>query len=288
MENDRLLQKKVHLLDALLGVDKKLMITAQNWSMERPNNRFCLGINSGRFAINYGDMVIVTVSEDCSLSGKMPNRISQVRELPEQFEYIEKEDYTPLYLDLTALEELPTEIGIYVDSECKGAVKVEGNSTDICVYIGANETLNPDNCELILYYETKGIKPVRKVYQPEVGELVQLSTGGIRFYTLKLKGSSNLEPVISVTRLIQNYPNPFNPSTTIEYELGEEGPISIEIYNVKGQKIKTLVDGFKVAGTHRVVWDGRDGYGRRVASGIYQYRLTTKDGSIIREMLLLK
>lgn len=283
-------KKSAHPLDAFAPVlDKILMIKAQYWSMARDPITGVWAVTQGDLTINYGDMVIVTVSEDCSFIWNNAQPVDpKFRELPEHFEYIEKEDYTPLYLDLTALEELPTEIGIYVDSECKGAVKVEGNSTDICVYIGANETLNPDNCELILYYETKGIKPVRKVYQPEAGELVQLSTGGIRFYTLKLKGSSNLEPVISVTRLIQNYPNPFNPSTTIEYELGEEGPISIEIYNVKGQKIKTLVDGFKVAGTHKVVWDGRDGYGRRVASGIYQYRLTTKDGSIIREMLLLK
>ena len=62
----------------------------------------------------------------------------------------------------------------------------------------------------------------------------------------------------------------------------------METHKIWGQKIRTLVDGFKVAGMHIVVWDGRDDNGRRVASGIYQYRLTTKDGSIIREMLLLK
>ena len=122
----------------------------------------------------------------------------------------------------------------------------------------------------------------------EADELIQLSSVGIRFYTLKLKGSPNLKPVIPVTRLLQNYPNPFNPSTTIVYEIGEEGPICMEIYNIRGQKVKTLVDGFKVAGMHRVVWDGRDDNGRRVASGIYQYRLTTRDGSITKEMLLLK
>jgi len=283
-------KESAYALDAFAPVlDKILMIKAQYWSMARDPITGIWKVTQEDLTINYGDMVIVTVSEDCSFIWNNKQPVDpKYRELPEHFEYIEKEDYTPLYLDLTSLEELPSEIGVYVNNECKGAVKVAGDSTDICVYIGANETLNPDNCELILYYDTKGIQPVRMVYQPEAGELIQLSNGGIRFYTLKLKGSPNLKPVIPVTRLLQNYPNPFNPSTTIVYEIGEEGPICMEIYNIRGQKVKTLVDGFKVAGMHRVVWDGRDDNGRRVASGIYQYRLTTRDGSITKEMLLLK
>ncbi len=74
--------------------------------------------------------------------------------------------------------------------------------------------------------------------------------------------------------LEQNAPNPFNPSTTIRFALPEAGAASLSIYDVNGRHVRTLVDGDATAGTHDVVWDGRDGLGREAASGVYLYRLT--------------
>lgn len=77
--------------------------------------------------------------------------------------------------------------------------------------------------------------------------------------------------------LEQNYPNPFNSATTIRYELPEATSIHLTIYDLAGQKVRTLVQGYQEAGCYSVVWDSRDGSGRLVASGMYFYRLESLD-----------
>jgi hypothetical protein len=88
--------------------------------------------------------------------------------------------------------------------------------------------------------------------------------------------------------LSQNYPNPFNPGTTIEYGLPVGGPVKLTIYNVVGQKVAVLVDGYVPAGYHQVDWDGHASDGGRVASGVYLYRLETGQTVLTKRMLLLK
>ncbi|MCP4581083.1 MAG: T9SS type A sorting domain-containing protein [candidate division Zixibacteria bacterium] len=90
------------------------------------------------------------------------------------------------------------------------------------------------------------------------------------------------------TRLGNNYPNPFNPTTTLNFSLKQAGGITLEIYNVMGQKINTLVDGQLDAGHHSVVWDGKNDAGVNVSSGVYFYKLTTDDYSSSRQMTLIK
>ena len=88
--------------------------------------------------------------------------------------------------------------------------------------------------------------------------------------------------------LKQNYPNPFNPETTIRFELPEKSQISLNIYDITGKLIKTLVNGKKEAGYHLVIWNGKDEKGRDVTSGIYFYQIESKGFSQIKQCLLLK
>lgn len=90
------------------------------------------------------------------------------------------------------------------------------------------------------------------------------------------------------TELFQNYPNPFNPETTIRYSIAKAAPVGLDIYNVKGQKVRSLPQGNKQAGTFSVVWDGKDDTGRGVASGVYLYRLSIDNRILQKRMLLLK
>jgi hypothetical protein len=82
-------------------------------------------------------------------------------------------------------------------------------------------------------------------------------------------------PVAYSFALIQNYPNPFNPSTTIRYELPVTSKVTIAIYNVLGQKVRTLVNEIQNAGPQLQVWNSKSDAGSNVASGVYFYRIQT-------------
>ena len=89
-------------------------------------------------------------------------------------------------------------------------------------------------------------------------------------------------------RLIGNYPNPFNPATEITFAAPRSGHVRLEIYNIIGQKVKTLLDETVTAGLKAVVWNGASDSGSPVASGIYYYRLSTEDGIDVKKMTFLK
>ena len=104
-------------------------------------------------------------------------------------------------------------------------------------------------------------------------------------------GGSNSDddtaPVLT-TELKGNYPNPFNPETTIRFSTKEAGPVALEIYNVKGQLVKKLVNEDKAAGNHTVVWNGTDQNNRPVSTGVYFYKMHAGKYSSTRKMIMMK
>lgn len=91
-----------------------------------------------------------------------------------------------------------------------------------------------------------------------------------------------------VNSLIGNYPNPFNPESTISYSTAETSFVTIEIFNLKGQRIRTLVNEELPSGTHSVVWNGADAKGGAVASGVYLYKMKTENYTSSKKMILMK
>jgi hypothetical protein len=89
-------------------------------------------------------------------------------------------------------------------------------------------------------------------------------------------------------QLKQNYPNPFNPTTNISYYLPQQGFVRLNIYDINGQLIKTLVDENQIGGTHKVMWNGTNSFGKEVASGVYLYRLVSGNYNGIKKMILMK
>ena len=96
-----------------------------------------------------------------------------------------------------------------------------------------------------------------------------------------------------MTRLLQNFPNPFNPETWIPYQLSEDNPVSISIYDTTGKLVRALPLGYQSAGFYHsraraAYWDGRNAVGEQVASGVYFYQLTTPSFHQTRRFVILK
>ncbi len=102
--------------------------------------------------------------------------------------------------------------------------------------------------------------------------------------TVPVTAISDNEPnLLKVFKLKQNYPNPFNPSTTIDYTLSKSGRVTLEVYNLLGQRVRTLVNAKQTAGHHQVKFDGSD-----LTSGVYLYKLTTGSSVETKKMILMK
>ncbi len=106
-------------------------------------------------------------------------------------------------------------------------------------------------------------------------------------YTHSVDGEDEHNPVL-VSKLMQNYPNPFNPTTTIRFSIKQGTQTELNIFNLKGQLVKTLVNEPLPAGLHNVLWNGKDNNNRNVASGMYFYRLESGSYKSVKKMLLLK
>jgi hypothetical protein len=109
-------------------------------------------------------------------------------------------------------------------------------------------------------------------------------------YVMDKGAVSSSDPVTPVvaTALNGNFPNPFNPETTISYSVKAATPVLVEVYNMKGQKVKTLVNESKATGTYQVKWDGTDDNNQRVTSGVYFYKMQAGDYSSTRKMIMMK
>ncbi len=103
------------------------------------------------------------------------------------------------------------------------------------------------------------------------------------------QGSVRLNPEFALGR---NYPNPFNPQTTIEYQLSRAANVTLEIFDIGGRKLNTLVRDYKPVGRYKVTWNGKDSMRKTVASGVYLYRILVTSHSETftqsRKMFLLK
>ncbi|MDP8204245.1 MAG: C10 family peptidase [Candidatus Tenebribacter mawsonii] len=275
-------------IDMIQTKDFTLTKTALGW------------LGASNWTLNYGDLVVVNCTNDCSFywgeqgGGSVPK---STRSTAEGFTYIEEADYIPVYVELDP-EALgnPTEIGIFVDNECMGAEVIEDSLVQICAYV-LNDSMafDPGSVEFQLYYTARSENMVIDTYSikenlNDVGNKRKLdfSKSQDRYYLISLKDSGNNTPGIIKTSLDKNYPNPFNPTTTIRYSLANDGDVELNVYNVKGQKVRTLVNENKNSGHYQAIWDGTDNSKKQVASGVYFYRLTTSEKTLNKKMLLLK
>lgn len=110
-----------------------------------------------------------------------------------------------------------------------------------------------------------------------------------KYSRLLLQYNADTSPLIAPMPQIQsNFPNPFNPSTTITFSIPEAGRVRVSVYNLKGQKVKDLINTDMLRGNHKLVWDGKDANNRNTSSGIYFLRLESGGKTSIRKAMLMK
>ena len=123
--------------------------------------------------------------------------------------------------------------------------------------------------------------------------LVRVTTDADGQFVLPLAGFDKLSPQLGRSSLPNgfalgaNYPNPFNPATVIPYELAASAQVRLEVFNLLGQRVATLVDGYQAAGAHTAMWTATDAASRAVSAGVYLYRLTVDSQQQTGRMVLV-
>lgn len=165
-------------------------------------------------------------------------------------------------------------------------MKIEGNST---TFYGTNhrgsaqnEEFNKSDLEPGTYfigvsiYDPKPIGPNSCSYKLTIIGDIILSVE-----------ETNLE-IPTQFVLKQNYPNPFNTATIINYQLPKSGSASLLIYDILGREVISFNNKYQIGGNYHIVWDGRDSFGKKVPSGIYFYKIVTKDFLDLKKMIITK
>ena len=207
------------------------------------------------------------------------------------FSYEKKADYE--VIDVVNVDTSISEIGVFADGVCVGAVVVQDSSEQILVYSNNfNRDPLPFDFEVIT---GRGLSiPIKnyEVFNRFTGEFEQgIIISGMQEYSIIMLGveGEQEDNTPSITKLHSNYPNPFNPSTTISFSVPQTSPfVTLKIFNIKGQKVKTLYKGKAEEGKHTITWNGEDENNKPVSSGIYFYKLKAGEKEISRKMLLLK
>ncbi len=285
-------------------LDELYYIQHKDWTMTRQKPKrgapwiVVMGIGGVSPSLSYGDMVNVkrfdsTNPENshfqwCQSSQARAYSTSQTT----YFHYEEEADYTPIFVEIDSTLGI-REVAIYANDECKGATVVENDLVMIHGYL--SEVPDGTELELRTWDNSRKNEKVDFNLFNQISNIFEptncLVKSNIDYYRVTLGANNNsqddnVDMINSLT--INNYPNPFNPETTISFNNPESGKVSLSVYNIKGQLVKTLIDEETPAGTHSLVWNGKDERGKNVASGIYFTKIKTVNSIQTKKMLLMK
>jgi Secretion system C-terminal sorting domain len=274
-------------------INDAILIKTQNWGISRANTDSRWSGTPASCYINYADCVVIeTVDDDHAFEWETPTRSSgpYYRPRAEHFTFDDEIDFIPVYATFDE-NDMPDEIAIYVDDVCRGAQVVEDTISQICAYILEEE--QGAEIEFAFWYEGRSEVLRRNSYQvfnesEDRYENRSLITGmpGIH-YEVSFKDHS--EDIVPAEYNLSCYPNPFNPELTISFSTTESTQYTeITIFNVKGQKVKTLVSELFRPDDYNIVWKGDDQRGKKVSSGVYYIRLQVGDNIVNRKVILMK
>jgi hypothetical protein len=201
----------------------------------------------------------------------------------------------------TGKPQVQTPIEAVLDRTPDGSLRVSGTTLIGAAYLVVEGEVTPalkaegmkmafrfdgTNTRILIYppFENseKSIRGFSGEFLEVKGNLVSAELATVEGVPVKL----NLTP--AKFALAQNFPNPFNLATQVEFSLPAPSQVKLEIYNVMGQLVRTLVDRQLPAGYHKVIWDGRNDAGVATASGVFFYKLRAGDLTETKKMMMLK
>jgi hypothetical protein len=295
-------------------LDDLIEIKTQNWALNKilingVETWMGMAYSGLQFVLNYGEAISLKYTGTTNATITWPELDHEddgggndddihFYPMPEFFDFEDQADYIPVYVYLP--EEMAVEfigeLGLFIDDVCYGAEVILGELVQINAYIIG---LDLDDVDVEFRFHEYGSRSTEismssySVFNQTDSSFhaqnLDLSSGEMFYVVSFREEKKEIEPEPWITGLIGNYPNPFNPETTIMFTLSNESNVEINVYNVRGQRVRSLVNDYFEAGHHQVVWNGRDNSDREVSSGIYLYRMM-KEGDLIetRRMVLLK
>lgn len=293
-------------------MDDLQYIQAETWGMYRigtPDTLYwAYQPGSTKPYLEYGKMYRVgtrrEVGSNIDFTWQLPVHSSSeyIRPEPEFFDYTEGPAYESIFIEEIADDEDVLEVAVYAGDECVGAsVFLGGYPLEILAY--TNETHLGEELTFAIQRGDQRGEPVR-IQQAEVRDI---ASGEYNFKPIKplrqrfsiVRLGSEEGGVETIYRpevsLYQNYPNPVSHNmlsrsdlTQIPFYVSETREVTLTIYNIKGQLVKTLFTGQVNEGKHTIGWNGLNDQNRQVGSGIYFYRLVSGYEAITRKMLLIR
>ncbi|MFA5570904.1 MAG: FlgD immunoglobulin-like domain containing protein, partial [Sphaerochaetaceae bacterium] len=281
-------------------------VTSETWSISRntPQSPFALPYPPPE--VEFGKGYVVTTFADTTFSWNIPTQyITQQYEkrYPEYFSFNDAPDYEVFNIESIDNDQDVIEVGVFAGDTCVGASVFQGYPMQILAY--TNPTHSEENLSFIIHRSSRGGDQIVRsveVKDDENGEFYveTLKPFKQRHATIRLGAGDEIEEKEEVVEpkfaLSQNYPNPIVMSqvsrsselTKIDFSLPEAAEVSLNVYNIKGQLVKTLASGELSAGRHTVSWDGNNVNNQSVGSSVYFYRLDSGKKVINRKMLIIK
>ena len=273
-------------------INDAILIKTMDWSISRTNTDSPWLGKPATCYINYADCVIITTVDDGhEFRWETPLRSTepQLRPVAENFTFNDDIDYIPIYAEFDA-NDIPDEVAVYVNDICCGAQVVEDTISQICAYILEEE--QGQEIEFAFWYEGRNSVERCKSYlvynlETDLYESQSLITGmpGIH-YEVSFKAHN--DDIVPIEYNLNCYPNPFNPELTIAFNLEETQEVKLNVFNIRGQKVKSLVNEIFRPNSYNIIWNGENSSGSKVSSGVYYIRLQVGVEIVNRKVILMK
>ncbi len=293
VQNVASISGRVYLIDSPSNFEKVYVKANNNIVYTNDQGYYRLFMPSGQYSVTAGEVFHETISQPCNLETSN----SYVDSLNFQIHYLNAPTSLVSSIDVPSNS---VHLGWSFDAPRQNELarnnsKKSSNSSRM-VFLGYNvyRQINAGALQLIATTQQNSYDEVLLPYNNykyfvtakyDTGE--SDSTNNINFFYVPVsEQDSDLEK--PVNKLNANYPNPFNPETTIGFSLAKDTKVELTIYNIKGQLVKSLVNNYLTKGTHRVVWNGKDQQGKSVSSGVYFYKIKTREFNSVRKALLIK